>query len=817
MKKHAPLALAALLNGLESFRQRAKAEALPASLAAQVLKPAEEAILKEATRLAAPASQAKGQSVELFLEAITERIAVTPSDEQRRNNDNARFYYPITALSLSDRVFPLELAQAPSAPETQYRQLWEEFVTEARRLPADAEACFVSLTYLLQKYTWCIPSDSAPAVSLYDLSRVTAALAVCLAEAGQTADAPFLFIEGGISGIQRFIYNPAFNGQELYDGMARRLRGRSFYLNLLVKTVADYLNEALRLPCVNTLWATGGHFLIVAPNTAATRAKLQQARHTIQQWMWREYRGALGVISADETATRAELQDFGKLCARLAQKSAEQKLRQAELPLSFGEDAPDKESEPADRAWANAWVLKMQDDICKDTGRDLTEADVQLSLAVQREKDEPETPPSRSGQSLLFDAIGRGLIEAQTLQLRRADGWLLDSSVARLPRDPDKNKRLAEAQRLRGIIREVLIEFRGLGRAWLLSNQPAPRSDAELCLRIGDQRNPALKFLSGGGNSTVARGFELMATAVHLSENESRTGKVITDFHELAKAADGPAYLGALRMDVDNLGYIFANGLPQPDRSLAKLANLSRMFDWFFAGYLNTLMAGKPLYTTYAGGDDLFVVGAWNEALDLAEKIQQQFKAFCGQHPDLHISAGLILCKGKYPIGRAAADAGIMLDEVAKRPRSNSIPGDSHKNALAFLERKITWKHWQTVRELGDQLILACGEEGGKKVSRSFVYHLLELYRNHIDPGREPGKEAAGEDLIWLPRFKYSLVRNVKNDELRVDLLKKIEQQKHYLSVLAGYVLLKTRSLSSDTPGRTAAALPTTPNTEETR
>lgn len=803
MKKHASLALAALLNGLETFQQRARAEALPVDLAAPALNREDASILQEALRLAAPVSD-PGRAGSELLEAITERIAVTPSGEQRRNNAGARHYYPITALALSEQVFPLELAKAQSSSETQYHQLWEEFITEAKRLPVDPEARFVSLTHLLHKYTWCLPSASAPTVSMHDLSRVTAALAVCLAEAGRTADAPFLFIEGGISGIQRFIYNPTFNGQELYDGMARRLRGRSFYLNLLVKTVADYLNEMLRLPCVNTLWATGGHFLIVAPHTAATRAKLQQARHTIQQWLWREFRGALGVIIADETATRAELRDFGQLCARLEQKSAEQKLHQAELPLSFGEDAPDQEKEVDDRGWANAWVLKMQHDICKDTGRDLTEDEVQLSTEVQREK-EQESPPARSGQSLLFDAIGRGLIEARTLQLRRADDWLLDSSIPRLPRDPDKNKRLAEAQRLRGIIKDVLIEFRGLGRTWLLSKETSPRSDAELCLRIGDHHNSALKFLSGGGTPTVARGFELMATAVHLSDKdtgEGRTYKVITDFHELAKAAEGPAYLGALRMDVDNLGYIFAKGLADQDRSLAKIANLSRMFDWFFTGYLNTLIAGKPLYTTYAGGDDLFVVGAWNESLDLADTIQRQFKAFCGQHPDLHISGGLVLCKGKYPIGRAAEDAGIMLDEIAKRPRSNSIPGDSHKNALAFLERKIGWKHWQTVRELGDQLILACRNEGGRKVSRSFVYNLLELYRDHIDPGRKPGKETAEVDLIWLPRFKYSLVRNVKNDELRVDLLKKIEQQKHYLSVLAGYVLLKTRSLTGETPNQ---------------
>ena len=793
MKRHDALALAALLTGLETFRHCAGAGALPEALRSPVLKPDDVAIIEEAARLAAPAMSRDEDTPSLNserLEAVTERIAITENGLQRRNDSGARYYYPLAALSLSEQIFPAPLEKAQDQPASQYRALWGDFVAEVERLPSGAQARFVSLTHLLHKYTWCIPAAQAPTISLYDLSRATAALAVCLAEAGQETDTPFLLIEGGISGIQRFIYNPTFNGQELYDGMARRLRGRSFYLNLLVKTVADYLSETLDLYCVNMLWATGGHFLIVAPNTAETWEKLQAARHTIQRWLWREYRGALGVVIADLPARRDELKDFGQLCARLEQISAQQKLQQAELPLSFGDNAPDE-------AWADAWVLKMQDDICRDTGRDLSENDVEISAAGQFvDEEEGETSAPRSSQSLLFDAIGRALINARAIQLRREDDWLPGPQVARLPRDAKEAERLTES------LHNVSIEFRGLSRTWLLTKETSAATGAEFCLRLGNHDNINLDFLPGKTNHAIAYGFELMATAVE-TELDRKGRKRIKPFNKLAEAAVGAPYLGALRMDVDNLGYVFAQGLSGADGSIAKIANLSRMFDWFFSGYLNTLIDGRPLYTTYAGGDDLFVVGAWNEALDLANEIQRDFRAFCGHHPDLHISGGLVLCKGKYPIGRAAEDAGVMLDEIAKQPRSDRIAGDSNKNALAFLERKIGWKRWQSVRELGDQLILVCGDGGedGKKVSRSFVYNLLELYRNHIDPERDPARESAGEDLIWLPRFKFSLVRNVKNDELRVELLKKIEQQKHYLSVLAGYVLLKTRSLARDKTG----------------
>ncbi|MBL8191792.1 MAG: hypothetical protein JNK38_27510 [Acidobacteria bacterium] len=812
-------AMKTVIYGLEEFRQRAGGDLLSEQFSLTV-DDGLRTLIEEAWQLALPTTPDVVQQpvdelhVDL-LEFVTERIAINEADRMAKTTATAQHYYPLRQLELSSEIFG-DGTKSDVPVKEQIANLWQEFNKELTKC-GDA-VHLDTVLHLMQKYTWCIRSTTdgrRAAVSLYDHTRTAAAIAVCLhAAKPELPEAEFLLIEAGISGIQQFIYSPTFNGQELYDGMARRLRGRSFYLNLLVKTLADCLIGELGLTSANTLWATGGHLLILAPNTTATGEKLAAARQKIQQWLWREYRGALGVIISDLPAKRDELKNFGQLRGRLEQISARQKLQLADLPLSFGDAAPDE-------AWENPWVLKMQDGICRDTGRDLTKDDIEVSNEIQRENvqgEEPPRPPTRSGQSLLFDAIGRGLIEAQTLQLQRADGWLLDTSIPRQPCDADKAKRFAEAKRLRGIIEEVLIEFRGLGRTWLLTDKITPRTGAELCLRIGDHRNRPLEFLSDGGNTTVAYGFDLMATAVQLSDKdtgEGRTYKVITDFHELAKNAEGPAYLGALRMDVDNLGYIFANGLSGLDRSIAKIANLSRMFDWFFAGYLNTLVAGKPLYTTYAGGDDLFVVGAWNVALDLADNVQRDFRAFCGHHHDLHISGGLVLCKGKYPIGRAADEAGIMLDEVAKRPRSDFIPGDSNKNALAFLEQKIGWRRWQAVRELGDQLILACGDrgEGDKKVSRSFVYNLLELYRNHIDPERIPDKETAEVDLLWLPRFKYSLVRNVKSDELRVDLLKKIEQQKHYLSVLAGYVLLKTRNLNADSEGKVGnqVALPIQP------
>jgi CRISPR-associated protein Csm1 len=84
--------------------------------------------------------------------------------------------------------------------------------------------------------------------------------------------------------------------------------------------------------------------------------------------------------------------------------------------------------------------------------------------------------------------------------------------------------------------------------------------------------------------------------------------------------------VGVLRMDVDGLGGVFGNELKAP--TLAGVTALSAALDTFFAGWLNVLCEkieretrlagdapperGDLLYTIYSGGDDLFVVGAWD-------------------------------------------------------------------------------------------------------------------------------------------------------------------------------------------------------------
>ncbi len=133
-------------------------------------------------------------------------------------------------------------------------------------------------------YTQAIPSATAfnirPDVSLYDHSRVAAALATALwryhHERGETdevtakelkaqeqswQDKKFLLIQGDFFGIQDFIFA---SGGETNKRAAKLLRGRSFYVSLLSECAALKVLDALDLPSTSQVINAAGKFMIVA-------------------------------------------------------------------------------------------------------------------------------------------------------------------------------------------------------------------------------------------------------------------------------------------------------------------------------------------------------------------------------------------------------------------------------------------------------------------------------------------------------------------------------------------------------------------------
>ncbi|MBK7996636.1 MAG: hypothetical protein IPK14_25685 [Blastocatellia bacterium] len=83
------------------------------------------------------------------------------------------------------------------------------------------------------------------------------------------------------------------------------------------------------------------------------------------------------------------------------------------------------------------------------------------------------------------------------------------------------------------------------------------------------------------------------------------------------------------------------------------------------------------------------------------------------------------------------------------------------------------------------------------KVSRGFIYNLMALHRQYIEPDFE-NEQKAKVNLLLIPKFLYSLVRNVSDKKLCCDLQTMIKDQQAYLSVIAGYTALRTRERNQE-------------------
>lgn len=236
---------------------------------------------------------------------------------------------------------------------------------------------------------------------------------------------------------------------------------------------------------------------------------------------------------------------------------------------------------------------------------------------------------------------------------------------------------------------------------------------------------------------------------------------------ELAEQSEGVRRIAVCRMDVDNLGHAFISGFEQENEkdpvkrmhyvTLSRTSAFSRQISLFFKCYINGILEGLQVSIVYAGGDDVFLVGAWNTVLEAAQRIQRNFTAFsCGA---LTLSAGIGIFDDHYPI-RLSAEETAALEEAAKH-----LPG---KNAVALFtpERKAVrdakgnllvqpeqghiyaWDVFRT-KVLTEKVgcLQSFFDKDNAEHGNAMLYNLLALLRE------------AENDRINLARYAYLLAR----------------------------------------------------------
>ncbi|MBN1933084.1 MAG: type III-A CRISPR-associated protein Cas10/Csm1 [Anaerolineae bacterium] len=643
-----------------------------------------------------------------------QRVPFLLSPFARLQEHKATAYLPLRRLDPDN----LDIFAAPGQPadwrdeyRDQYKALWDEFTAACTALPDENLFVYLESLYgLLLEFTWCIPSawyNAEPDVSLYDHARTTAALAACLAADGRDAvwcrtvtaalgqkqaagTAPqeiCLLVGGDLNGVQSFIYTLSS------AGTAKSLRARSFYLQLLTDAMVRYLLDELGLPLTNVLYAGGGGFQLLAPISAA--ARLETARAEISRRLLDIHSADLGLTLAWTPVQAGEFVEFKAPRARLgrligqakrrpfAHLDAETLARQVGVALPFD---PGGSPESA----------------CAVCGAPDPEMDKKCAFCDSLEQLGRRLP--RATHLLAFSVT--------PMQAGRAHHW---------------------QEGLRALGLDVCV-VNAADRPSLSEETSVPR-DARLARvwRLGAENKHDAAVRTQLGSLPQVWAYRPFAQLTPRRWNKE-TGQVeIATFDDLAdESAQGIRRWGVLRADVDNLGSLFVDGFERP--TLSRTASLSLALQLFFEGYVPTIgkrwncfgpaweQKERPapqlwqdglrdkLYVQYAGGDDLFLVGAWDALPEFAARLRAEFARYACHNPALTLSVGIALADAKFPLYQAARWAG----EAEEAAKAFARPDGRGKDAITFLDQTVGWEQFAGVQEQTHKLAWWCSSNNGQ-------------------------------------------------------------------------------------------------------
>lgn len=668
--------------------------------------------------------------------------------------------YPLKSLSLSpEDALPRYEEDITGYLREDYRQIWQAFLEEMQALQRskDFHTYFFTVFFLLKKYFSRVPSREHTDISLFDAARIATAAADCRyhyqltqhskhgghslplpdqANLSSVDDDALLLIGTRICGIQTFL-NRMAPGREPAR-LTQRLRGRSFYLYLLTETVAEYLMQQLGLTVAHKVWCTGGHILLLAPNTPEITYHLKACAHDIHEFLFEKFHGDLAITLDYVPASTTTLSESGgqvyldlqgrlererrrKLCAVLQEQPSWQ------FPAAEGDEQQNVASIPEQYAEQERLGARFPR---------LNQPDGRLVKKIKPADESWKEPP------LVEFAIGRNL----------HIGWDINPG-----------------------------EYAQTDTIYRVNN-------LDETFWGGSSTKYGFKLLAVHVDTYTAA--EADQVNMRRSEAQPASGVECANSDDLKPFADMASneagkYLGVLRMDVDAFGVVFAGGLPPAKCSLARLAALSADLEFFFSGYVNGLCRAefrKNTAIVYSGDDDVCIAGAWDSLVELACRIRQDFRAFTCRN--LSISGGLFVCKRNYPLHRAAEHAGQALILSAKENAATIRPlrgAATTHNSLAIFQQRFTWDDFLRLRETGDRLAAAIANGD---LSRHAVRGLLRLHRTW-----------KRERQLNTARLFYLTARTIRNRACR-DLL--VAQQQHlehdsYIPALVRYVTLKTR------------------------
>lgn len=616
--------------------------------------------------------------------------------------------------------------------------------------------------FLSEKYTSRITSAgymSLPDVSLFDHNRALAGVVNCLIY-GKTVNElneydpsvsgeKMLLVKGDISGIQKFIYsNISLESAGSGKQMAKKLRGRSFYVSLLTDFLSSKLVSQIGLAQANVIFSGGGHFILLLPDKADVKEAIENYEIRVNKFLIEKIGLHLSLNFSIAECDTDLFVNSSKYFKILSDKLDQKKNKRFEsyLPdvfnaVKFRPHTPNSET--------------FSEDI--DIGKVIPHSNFLLEI---------ETVENGAFSESLRDAI------VCSFPLFKTYFVMLD--------------KFREVDRLFRILKE---------------NENKIVSINVVRLNSTDFLDIAEKF--SAINCPISYSFRFVGKEAPTDDKD----RELLSFEELSKLdyeSGQLSYpqLAVMRLDVDNLGTLFAFGLGDKG-TFSRVATMSREMHLFFSGYFNILAEKYKLYITYSGGDDAFVIGSWFNVMHFAKDFYLTFQKFACYNDRVHFSAGIFMCNSSYPVAKFADDAAIA-EHLAKQFNSGQ------KNAITVFDHTLSWADYCSMLEFSEVLLSytkSDNEKGRGRLARSMAHRILRIIKSCMSSDGSVNAQKMYENLAHLHYlfarhgFDHEQIQKategVENAVIKV-ILQNFSKEKiiKNFTIPMHYVVLKTRELS---------------------
>lgn len=490
-------------------------------------------------------------------------------------------------------------------------------------------------------------------ISLYVHCKITAAVASCMKQYFDENDefnyksfcygskvttfrkkAVFKLFAGDISGIQNFIYTiPS-------KGALKSLRGRSFYLEIFMENFIDELLNELNLSRANILYSGGGNFYLLLPATKKAEEAVRKLHIACNEWLLENFGEKLYLAVGTFDCSASDLMQKDREYTDSIFSAVNRKINQ------------DK---------ANRYDENLLKELFSSGGKYTVNQDKSRECSVCH---------NSSAELAVYDdeklicPICKGLY---TL----GENILKNDSMFIISREKKSDAMpifgFEDGYYLYAVNDEQLGGFTDIVRIYSKNTIDIDKNTIRLWL------------------------------ADYCIQNDKDT---VMTFDELAQKSKGIKRLGVLRADVDNLGTAFIGGFVRNGEdkfkyaTISRYANLSEDLSMFFKSAVNNICSGnltgldsiketafnifncakdkqRKVHIVYSGGDDVFLVGAWDDLLEVAVDIYRAFKQFT--NGKLTFSAGMAMFTPSYPVSKMAEITGILEDASKNVQDKDSI------------------------------------------------------------------------------------------------------------------------------------------------